>query len=175
MTSRFFQGSDSSSESDEEELYSEGEEAQPSVEGSDDSDSDEEESEDDDSSGSSSDDEAGGASRFLRGAESDESESDEDKVTVVRSAKDKRFEEAEAVMRIIENAVKINDWAVITSEFDKLLRLVPALVTILDGRNPKNFVKMLSEIEETANETYEKQKVTAKVCVARDGVRNTKC
>lgn len=164
--SRFFQASDSSSDSDEEELYSGGEEAAPSVEDSSEDDS-EEESEEGSGEESSSDDEAGGASRFLRGAESDESESDEDKVTVVRSAKDKRFEEAEAVMKIIENATKINDWAVISSEFDKLLRLVPALVTILDGKNPKTIIKMLSEMEETAGETYEKQKVTAKVCLLR--------
>ena len=109
--SRFFHGGDSDSESsssEEEELYS-GEEEEESEEES----SAEEESE----SESSSDDEGGrtGASRFMKDiAESDESE-DEDRVTVVKSAKDKRLEELEGTVRLIENAEKINDWAVISS------------------------------------------------------------
>lgn len=117
--SRFFYGSDSSSEgsSDEEELYS-GDEAE--AQKSDESSSSEDDSDDEGSgsdSDSDSDDEEGGktgASRFLREA-SDDSESDEeDKVTVVKSAKDKRFDELEATIRLIENAQKISDWGVIS-------------------------------------------------------------
>lgn len=108
--SRFFYGSESSSESsDEEELYGSEEEEEHSEAES------EEESGSDDSD-SSSDEEGGksGANRFLRD-ESDESESeDEDRVTVVKSAKDKRFDELEAIIKQIENAEKINDWNVIS-------------------------------------------------------------
>lgn len=113
--SRFFYGSESSSESSEEEesLYgSDKEEEERSEESS----SDSEESDAEDSDDSSSDDDGGktGASRFLREA-SDESESDEeDRVTVVKSAKDKRFDEFEGTIRLIENAEKINDWGVIS-------------------------------------------------------------
>ena len=110
--SRFFYGSEDSSESSEEEesLYGSEEEAEKSEEESE-QDSDEEGSSDD-----SSDEEGGktGASRFLRD-ESDESESeDEDRVTVVKSAKDKRFDELEATIKQIENAQKIGDWNVIS-------------------------------------------------------------
>ena len=48
------------------------------------------------------------------GEDSDESE-DEDKVTVVKSAKDKRLEELESTVKLIENAEKIGDWAVIST------------------------------------------------------------
>lgn len=113
--SRFFTAGDSSSESsssDEEELYSEEENAQKSEEESDDQN---EGSDDDDSSSDDSEVGKSGVSRYLRGhSESDESE-DEDKVTVVKSAKDKRLEELETVTRLIENAQKINDWSSIST------------------------------------------------------------
>lgn len=109
MASRFFAASDSSSdESSEEELYSNGEESEQedSENGSDDDDSDDSDS----SSGS----ETGGANRFLKDAESDSESDDEDVNKVLKSAKDKRFDELEATVRQIENAQKINDWAVIS-------------------------------------------------------------
>jgi hypothetical protein len=65
-------------------------------------------------------------------------------VVAVRSQKDKRNEEAEAVIRTIENAVKINDWAVTLAEFDKLNRLVPGWVKSIDGRNPKSYSACVS-------------------------------
>ena len=113
MSSRFFHGGDSDSESsssEEEELYGVEREAEESEE-----ESSEEESESEE--GSSSDDEGGriGASRFMKDvASSDESE-DGDRTGVVKSAKDKRLEELEGTVRLIENAEKINDWAVIST------------------------------------------------------------
>jgi translation initiation factor 3 subunit C len=108
--SRFFTASDSSSESSsEEELYSE-EEEQSEEE------SEEQESEDE-SEEDESDEEEGktGASKFLKEASDEEESEDEERVTVVKSAKDKRYEELEGTIRLIENAEKINDWAVISS------------------------------------------------------------
>ena len=116
--SRFFTAGDSSSESsseDEEELYSDGE--QGGENSAEESSSEDEDAEEDDDESSSSSDEGGkrGVSKFLRDvASSDESE-DEDKVTVVKSAKDKRLEELEAVVKTIDNAVKINDWGSIAT------------------------------------------------------------
>lgn len=108
--SRFFAASDSSSEeSSEEELYSNDEASDK--EGSD-KDSDAEDTDDDsdsDSSGSGA-----GANRFLKDADSESESEDEDANKVLKSAKDKRFDELEATIRQIENAQKINDWAVIS-------------------------------------------------------------
>jgi Eukaryotic translation initiation factor 3 subunit 8 N-terminus len=85
MSSRFFHGGDSDSES---------------------SSSEEEELYGD----------AGKAEESEEESSEEESESeDEDKVTVVKSAKDKRLEELEGTVRLIENAEKINDWAVIST------------------------------------------------------------
>jgi translation initiation factor 3 subunit C len=111
MSSRFFSRGDSDSESsssEEEELYSEEEKAQ--AEESEESSDDEEDSDSD----SDSDDDAQGAARFLKGGGVSDDESDEDETAkVLKSAKDKRFEELEGTIRLIENAEKINDWAVI--------------------------------------------------------------
>jgi len=46
----------------------------------------------------------------LTGAGSDDSDSDGDVVRVVRSAKDKRFEEIEQAVTAMANGQKINDW-----------------------------------------------------------------
>lgn len=105
MSSRFFVASDSSSEesSEEEQLYSDEEESsEESDEGS------EADSDEDDSSGDET-----GAARFLRDVSSESESDEEDGAKVLKSAKDKRFEELEATVRSIENAEKINDWAVI--------------------------------------------------------------
>jgi translation initiation factor 3 subunit C len=147
MTSRFFARSDSSeseSDSDEQNLYSEEEESEDNAakaasDDSDEEDSDEADDSDDDSSSS---DEGGakGALRFLKepgGAESSDEESEDEKVTVVRSAKDKRIEEAEGVVKLIENAVKINDWHIVSMEFDKLTKMKDNLIKMADGKMPK--------------------------------------
>jgi translation initiation factor 3 subunit C len=111
MASRFFYGSGSDSDSssdEEEEVYRSG------------SDSDEESSEESGEGSSSESDEEGedhrtGASKFLHDdSESEESE-EEEKVTIVKSAKDKRLEGIESTIRLIDNAQKINDWAVIAT------------------------------------------------------------
>ncbi|KAF7187821.1 Eukaryotic translation initiation factor 3 subunit C [Pseudocercospora fuligena] len=159
--SRFFHAGDSSSESssDEEELYSDEEQEEQEE-------SSEEESEDEDASDddSSSDEEGGrtGASRFLREASDESEESDEDKVTVVKSAKDKRFDELEGIIRLIENGLKISDWNNINEHYDKMNRQLPTLIRDLDGKAPKMYIQTVSDLENQVQDAFEKQKVTPK-------------
>ncbi|KAG8530024.1 Translation initiation factor 3 subunit c [Bacidia gigantensis] len=157
--SRFFTAGDSSSESsssDEEELYSDQEQQQGEEEES----SEEEEEEEDE--GSSSSDEGGktGGSRFLRDAASSDESEDEDKVTVVKSAKDKRHEELEGIVRLIENASKIGDWSTISTEFDRLNRQVIKIT--VSEKPPKSYVKIISDLEDLMNDAIAKQKVSTK-------------
>ena len=165
--SRFFHAGDSSSESssDEEELYGSDEEQQaqqPKAEDDSDSEEDSEEEEDEDESSSSDEGGRTGASRFLREASDEESESDEDKVTIVKSAKDKRFDELEGTIRLIENAEKISDWHNVNEHYDKMNRQIPVLVRDLDGKPPKMFIQTIAELETTVAAAYEKAKVTPK-------------
>lgn len=155
MASRFFAASDSSSEeSSEEELYSNDEESEQE-------DSDMNSDDDSDDSDSSSGSEQG-ATRFLKDADSDSESDDEDVNKVLKSAKDKRFDELEATIRQIENAQKINDWAVISDQFDKLNRQVPTLIKQNDGKVPKLYIQAIADLETIVLETHEKQKVTPK-------------
>jgi translation initiation factor 3 subunit C len=111
--SRFFQGSDSdtdSSSSDSDEIYSDQEDAQQSDEPS--------EMEDGSQAGDSTEEEEDSPvarrNAFLKTAESEESDEDEEK-RVVKSAKDKRLQEIEATAKAIDNGGKINDWVVISN------------------------------------------------------------
>lgn len=179
--SRFFTAGDSSSESsssDEEELYSEEEAGQNPEE---ESDEDEEASDDEDESSSDSEGpRKSGVSQFLRDQVSSDESEDEDKVTIVKSAKDKRLEELESVVKLIENAEKINDWSSIStgqswigntptlaqlmpgvqSEFDKLNRQVTKMTA--QDKIPKVYIKTISDLEDFMNETVAKQKVSTR-------------
>lgn len=173
MASRFFAGggdSDDSSSDSEESLYSVEGDEEEKEEDSSEEDSDDDSDEDD--SDSSSDDEGGvGANRFLKKAEGpsgflaggDSDESDDEKTTVVRSAKDKRTEELEGLIRLTQNAMKIGDFTQVQIEFDKMVKLVPTVSKTMDGKTPKIFIKELADLETAVVEAYEKQKVTPKV------------
>ncbi|BGP16846.1 hypothetical protein JCM10213_003334 [Rhodosporidiobolus nylandii] len=85
--------------------------------------------------------------RFLKTAASDDSDSDEDRAKVVKSAKSKRADEVDASVKTIENGAKINDWVTISNEFDKLVRLVSRQITTADPI-PTGFYKILSSLDE---------------------------
>ncbi|OLL21640.1 Eukaryotic translation initiation factor 3 subunit C [Neolecta irregularis DAH-3] len=150
--SRFFKGSDSdssSSDSSDDEIYSDNERAI----------SEEESSSEDESSlesgGESDAPKKKSANRFLRGGESDESDSDDAK-RIVKSAKDKRMGEVEACIKVIENAEKINDWSAISVEFDKLNKVVQKVSQ--SGKTPRIYIKAVADLEEFMNETLQKEK-----------------
>jgi len=107
--SRFFHGglSDSDTSSSDEDLYSEEEEEE---EASADESGSEDESDGVDEDGN---DDAG--LQFLsRGGGGDDSSDEEDSKRIVKSAKDKRLEEIEGSIKLIENGEKINDWVLIS-------------------------------------------------------------
>ncbi|CAM1510368.1 Fc.00g007030.m01.CDS01 [Cosmosporella sp. VM-42] len=158
--SRFFRGGDDSSSdssSDEEELYSEEEEEELKEDSEEDSD----EASEEDSDESSSDEEGTkqGASKFLKGEDSESDESDEEVRAKVKSAKDKRLDELEASIKQIENGQKNGDWTLISAEYDKLNRQVAKLQY---AKAPKLYIRILAELEDFMNESLAKQKVTPK-------------
>ena len=125
MSSRFFRAisdSESDSSSEEEELLSDEEQTQTkrSTRKLDDSDDDSDESDESDSDDDSDDSDDNAPqqtrkpmSRFMRDVSSD-SESEEEVRKVIKSAKDKRLDEFEAVIHNVENAQRIDDWITIS-------------------------------------------------------------
>ncbi|KKK12884.1 putative eukaryotic translation initiation factor 3 subunit EifCc, partial [Aspergillus rambellii] len=159
--SRFFYGdsdSDSESSGSEVELYGDEHDEEEQSEEED------ETTEEEDSEGEESSDEEGagktGASRFIKGGEESEESEDEDVVKVVKSAKNKRLEELESTIKLIENAERINDWAVISAEFDKLNRQI--VKVLQSGPVPKIYIKIIADLEDFVNETVTKQKSSNK-------------
>lgn len=153
MSSRFFRAisdSESESSSEEEELLSE--EEQPKTKGGkkDSDDSDDSDEEDEDSDEDESDDDGAQQSRkpmsrFMRDADSD-SDSEEDVRKVIKSAKDKRLDEFDAVVKTMENAQRIDDWVTISKEFDGLLRLCDRQRK-LNESIPTSFIKEVAALD----------------------------
>ncbi|KAF8894887.1 eukaryotic translation initiation factor 3 domain-containing protein [Gymnopilus junonius] len=156
--SRFFRqagDSDSESSESEDELMSSEDEAPPKpstaakpamsrflrTAGSDSSDSSSEEEE----SESDSDD-------HTHREEADEEESDEEDRPQIRilSAVDKRLKEMEATGKVMENALKINDWMAISNEFDKLVRMIQRQQNLSEPV-PAFYIRTLVNLESSMN------------------------
>ncbi|KAJ5096132.1 eukaryotic translation initiation factor 3 subunit EifCc [Penicillium alfredii] len=161
MSRFFYRGgsdSESSSSDEEEDVYSDRSEEEQEDSEEESSEEETSESEDEDA-----DKEAGGrtgASNFLRDVSDSEESEDEEKVTIVKSAKDKRLEGLENTIRLIENAKKINDWAVISTEFDNLNRQIVKVTQ--SGPTPKIYIKAVADLEDSVTETISKQKSSDK-------------
>ena len=80
---------------------------------SDSSDDSESESEDESEMSEDEDDKGKKKSRFLRTEDDEDSSDEEEGKRVVKSAKDKRVEEMEAAGKMMDNALKINDWTAV--------------------------------------------------------------
>ncbi|CAG8458925.1 395_t:CDS:10 [Ambispora leptoticha] len=95
-------------------------------------------------------------SRFKKGAASasDSEESSGDEKRVVKSHKDKRLEELESTIKTLENAQKINDWVVISNEFDKLNKVISKMPP--QNEIPRLYIKAIAELEDFLNESMKK-------------------
>ncbi|RPD78594.1 eukaryotic translation initiation factor 3 subunit 8 [Lentinus tigrinus ALCF2SS1-7] len=98
--------------------------------------------------------------RFMHGASSDE-ESDEDQKRVVKSARDKRLDEMEATGKVMDNALKINDWVAISNEFEKLVRMVQRQQNVAEPV-PPFYLRTLIDLEKSANAAVTKDKESKK-------------
>ncbi|TFK90565.1 eukaryotic translation initiation factor 3 subunit 8 [Polyporus arcularius HHB13444] len=98
--------------------------------------------------------------RFLHGASSGE-ESDEDVKRVVKSAKDKRLDDMEATGKAMDNALKINDWVAISTEFDKLVRMAQRQQNVAEPV-PPFYLRTLIDLEKSLNAAVAKDKESKK-------------
>merc|ERR1719453_303247 len=115
---------------------------------------------DSDASSSSSDSDEGkpaaGASRFLKGG-SDSDDSDDDERRVIKSAKDKRYEELRATTEEIRNKMKINDFLTLLTLFEKLNKQLDRAVKLSVGgtaATPRMYVRILVQLEDHVEEAF---------------------
>ena len=88
---------------------------------------------------------ASGAARFMKGAaSSDDESSDEDVKRMVKSTRDKRFEDMRLIAKGINNGKKNGDWVMIQNEFDKLVKaLIKAAAIIAREKVPRFVIRCL--------------------------------
>lgn len=88
-----------------------------------------------------------------------DSDSDTDVKRVVKSAKDKRFEELQALTEKITTLKKINDWGLIEKTFEQMIKVFEKakLHTTDDPTVPRFFVKSFAELD-TFNKSVLEQK-----------------
>ncbi|XP_032358325.1 eukaryotic translation initiation factor 3 subunit C [Etheostoma spectabile] len=84
------------------------------------------------------------------------SDDEEDTKRVVRSAKDKRFEELTNLIKTIRNAMKIRDMAKCLEEFEQLCRAFLKSKTIVDKEGvPAFYIRLLADLEDYLNQLWE--------------------
>ncbi|XP_058477675.1 eukaryotic translation initiation factor 3 subunit C [Solea solea] len=84
------------------------------------------------------------------------SDDEEDTKRVVRSAKDKRFEELTNLIKTIRNAMKIRDMAKCLEEFEQLCRAFIKSKNIVDKEGvPAFYIRLLADLEDYLNQLWE--------------------
>jgi len=83
---------------------------------------------------------------------------------VVRSQKDKRFEEINNTIQNIRNYMKINDWNSIHNDFEKLNRQLTKATTVIQKEGiPNSYIKILVQLEDFLKKTAENKEAKKKM------------
>ncbi|CAL9699069.1 unnamed protein product [Knipowitschia caucasica] len=84
------------------------------------------------------------------------SDDEEDTKRIVRSAKDKRFEELTNLIKTIRNAMKIRDMSKCLEEFEQLCRAFTKSKNIVDKEGvPSFYIRLLADLEDYLNQLWE--------------------
>lgn len=84
------------------------------------------------------------------------SDDEEDTKRVVRSARDKRFDEMKDIIRVLKNHKKIKDMSNVLNDFELLIKAFEKAKKIVDAEGiPSFFIRCLVELEDFVSECWE--------------------
>jgi len=103
-----------------------------------------------------------GAAAFMKG--DDDSDSDDDKKRVVKSNRDKKWEQMQDMVNDLKNHVKINDWLAISDDFEKLNKLLAksSMIVAKEGV-PAFYFKGLLFLEKELNKALDNKEAKKKM------------
>ena len=108
----------------------------------------------------------GGAARFLKGGDSDSDSDSDDERRVIKSAKDKRYEELRATTEEIRNKMKINDFLTLLTLFEKLNKQLERTVKLsmtASSAPPRMYVRILVQLEDYVEEAFADKELRKKL------------